>query len=66
MIVRRGIYKLETDGDIVATLNDAAKKKGLTTATFFWPETYGDPSVDYNLAERDSPQGDADLKPQRL
>ena len=48
----------------VPTLFDAAKKKGLTTASFFWPETYGDSSVDYNLAERDDLPGEADLKPQ--
>ena len=36
---------------MVPTLFDAAKRKGLTSATFFWPETKGDPVIDYNLPE---------------
>ncbi|NOJ30218.1 MAG: hypothetical protein DA328_08645, partial [Nitrososphaeraceae archaeon] len=32
-------------------LFDAAKKKGLPTASFFWPETKDDPSVDFNIPE---------------
>jgi hypothetical protein len=35
----------------VPTLFDAAKKKGLVTAAFFWPETKGDTSIDFNLPE---------------
>jgi predicted AlkP superfamily pyrophosphatase or phosphodiesterase len=35
----------------VPTLFDAAKKKGLSTAAFFWPETKDDPSVDFNVPE---------------
>jgi predicted AlkP superfamily pyrophosphatase or phosphodiesterase len=35
----------------VPTLFDAAKKKGLATASFFWPETMDDPSVDFNIPE---------------
>ena len=32
----------------VSTLFDAAKRRGLTTVAMFWPETKGDPSVDFN------------------
>jgi predicted AlkP superfamily pyrophosphatase or phosphodiesterase len=35
----------------VPTLFDGAKNKGLATASFFWPETKEDPSVDFNLPE---------------
>ncbi len=35
----------------VPTLFDAAKKKGLGTASFFWPETRDDPSIDFNIPE---------------
>ena len=35
----------------VPTLFDAAKKKGLSTAAFFWPETFHDKAVDYNIPE---------------
>lgn len=35
----------------VPTLFDAAKKKGLATASFFWPETKDDPAVDFNVPE---------------
>jgi len=46
----------------VPTLFDVAKKHGLTTAAFFWPETKSDPSIDFNMPEvldvkdRPSPQ----------
>jgi predicted AlkP superfamily pyrophosphatase or phosphodiesterase len=46
----------------VPTLFDLAKKQGLTTAAFFWPETKADPSIDFNIPEvldagnRPSPQ----------
>jgi predicted AlkP superfamily pyrophosphatase or phosphodiesterase len=33
------------------TLFDAAKKKGLGTASFFWPETRDDPAIDFNIPE---------------
>ena len=36
---------------MVPTLLDVAKDQGLTTASFFWPETYRDASSDYNLPE---------------
>jgi predicted AlkP superfamily pyrophosphatase or phosphodiesterase len=35
----------------VPTLFDAAKKRGLVTAAFFWPETKDDPSVEFNIPE---------------
>ena len=35
----------------VPTLFDAAKARGLRTASFFWPETKDDPSVDFNIPE---------------
>ncbi len=35
----------------VPTIFDAAKKKGLSTASFFWPETKDDPSIDFNIPE---------------
>jgi len=40
-----------TDIVKVPTLFDAAKRKGLTTAAFYWPETKDDPSVDFNVPE---------------
>ena len=39
----------------VPTLFDAAKRKGLTTAAMFWPETKGDPSVDFNIIHEHQP-----------
>ncbi len=36
---------------LVPTLFDAVKKKGLGTASFFWPETKDDPAVDFNVPE---------------
>lgn len=33
----------------VPTLFDAAKTKGLRTASFLWPETRDDPSIDHNI-----------------
>ena len=35
----------------VPTLFDIAKKHGLTTAAFFWPETKADGSIDLNMPE---------------
>jgi predicted AlkP superfamily pyrophosphatase or phosphodiesterase len=35
----------------VPTIFDAAKKAGLSTAAFFWPETLEDPSIDHNIPE---------------
>ncbi|MEZ5361397.1 MAG: ectonucleotide pyrophosphatase/phosphodiesterase [Bryobacterales bacterium] len=43
--------KPRTEIVTVDTLFDAAKKKGLSTASFFWPETKDDPSVDFNIPE---------------
>src|SRR5262249_937220 len=39
------------DSVVVPTLFDAARKRALGTAAFFWPETKSDPAVDYNLPE---------------
>lgn len=44
----------------VPTLFDAAKKKGLATAAFFWPETKDDPSVDFNIPEVFTPEHTGD------
>ena len=35
----------------VPTIFDAAKQHGFSTASFFWPETRGDQSIDYNMPE---------------
>jgi len=35
----------------VPTLFDLAKEAGLSTASFFWPETRDDPAVDFNIPE---------------
>jgi len=35
----------------VPTLFDAAKQKGLVTASFYWPENRDDPAVDFNIPE---------------
>lgn len=43
------------------TLFDAAKAKGLVTASFFWPETREDPSIDFNIAEVFDPNRKADI-----
>lgn len=37
---------------LVPTLFDAAKRKGLTTAAFHWPQLTLDPTVDFNFASR--------------
>ena len=42
---------------LVPTIFDTAKKKGLTTAAFGWPETIDDPSIDYNFGNRLSTAG---------
>jgi len=53
--------KSRTEVVKVATLFDAAKKAGLTTASFFWPETKDDPSVDYNVPEVFNKEKKADI-----
>ena len=35
----------------VPTIFDAAKARGLTTAAFYWPESWKDPAVDFNIPE---------------
>ena len=46
----------------VPTLFDAAKKKGLGTASFFWPETKDDPAVDFNVPEVFTPEHKGDIR----
>jgi predicted AlkP superfamily pyrophosphatase or phosphodiesterase len=50
-----------TDIVQVPTLFDAAKKKGLGTAAFYWPETRDDPSIDYNVPEVFAAENVADI-----
>jgi predicted AlkP superfamily pyrophosphatase or phosphodiesterase len=45
----------------VPTLFDAARRKGLATAAFFWPETKNDPSIDFNVPEVFTPDSRADI-----
>jgi predicted AlkP superfamily pyrophosphatase or phosphodiesterase len=45
----------------VPTIFDAAKAKGLTTASFFWPETKDDPAIDYNIPEVFTAEGRGDI-----
>lgn len=43
----------------VPTIFDGAKKRGWTTVAMFWPETRGDPSVDFNIIhEHQAPRYD--------
>ena len=53
--------KARTDVVKVPTLFDAAKKKGLSTAAFFWPETKDDPAVDFNIPEVFTPERKGDI-----
>ncbi len=50
-------------GDVVKarTIFDAAKAADLTTASFFWPETWQDPAIDYNLPEVFNDERKADI-----
>jgi arylsulfatase A-like enzyme len=45
----------------VPTLFDAAKRANLTTASFFWPETRNDPSIDFNVPEVFNAESKADI-----
>lgn len=45
----------------VPTIFDAAKRGGLSTAAFFWPETRNDPSIDVNVAEVFNAESKADI-----
>lgn len=45
----------------VPTLFDAAKRANLTTASFFWPETKNDPSIDFNVPEVFNAESKADV-----
>lgn len=45
----------------VPTLFDLAKRGGLSTASFFWPETKNDPSIDFNVPEVFTPDSKADI-----
>ncbi len=53
--------KARTDIVKVPTLFDAAKKKGLKTAAFFWRETRDDPSIDFNIPEVFTPESRGDI-----
>jgi len=43
------------------TIFDAARRAGLPTASFFWPETRNDPSIDFNVPEVFTPESKADI-----
>ena len=45
----------------VPTLFDVARRGGLSTAAFFWPETKNDPSIDFNVPEVFTPESKADI-----
>jgi predicted AlkP superfamily pyrophosphatase or phosphodiesterase len=45
----------------VPTLFDVARRAGLTTAAFFWPETKNDPSIDFNVPEVFTAESKADI-----
>jgi predicted AlkP superfamily pyrophosphatase or phosphodiesterase len=45
----------------VPTLFDAARRAGLFTASFYWPETKDDPSIDFNVPEVFTPESRADI-----
>ena len=45
----------------VPTLFDVARRGGLSTASFFWPETRNDPSIDFNVPEVFTPESKADI-----
>ena len=45
----------------VPTLFDAARRAGLSTAAFFWPETKNDPSIDFNVPEVFNADSKADI-----
>ena len=53
--------KLRVESVKVKTLFDAAKEKGLVTASFFWPENQKDPSIDYLIPEVFKPDGGVDI-----
>lgn len=45
----------------VPTIFDVARRGGLSTAAFFWPETKNDPSIDFNVAEVFNTDSKADI-----
>jgi hypothetical protein len=45
----------------VPTLFDVARRGGLSTAAFFWPETKNDPSIDFNVPEVFTAESKADI-----
>jgi predicted AlkP superfamily pyrophosphatase or phosphodiesterase len=45
----------------VPTLFDAARRGGLSTAAFFWPETKNDPAIDFNVPEVFTPESKGDI-----
>lgn len=46
----------------VETLFDWAKAGGRSTASFFWPETKDDPSIDFNIPEVFNSEGNGDIE----
>lgn len=54
--------KPRSESIAVPTLFDAARKRNLTSASFFWPETKGDASIDYNLPETLDSGNNADIR----
>jgi predicted AlkP superfamily pyrophosphatase or phosphodiesterase len=53
--------KSHSDVVKVPTLFDAAKAKGLGTASFFWPESKDDPALDFNVPEVFTPERKGDI-----
>ena len=54
--------KPRSESIAVPTLFDAARKRNLITASFFWPETKADASIDYNLPETLDSGNNADIR----
>src|SRR5688572_21116344 len=54
--------KPRSESIAVPTLFDAARKRNQITASFFWPETKADASIDYNLPETLDSGNNADIR----
>lgn len=50
--MRTGNSMTRSEVILTKTIFDAAKAKGLVTASFQWPETVEDPAIDHNLVSR--------------
>jgi predicted AlkP superfamily pyrophosphatase or phosphodiesterase len=53
--------KARTEIVRVPTIFDAARQGRLSTASFFWPETRDDPSIDFNVPEVFTPESKGDI-----